>query len=92
VNSERDDILEAISPLFEETTLGLRSYIVMVLLLFIVLLLAFPKVYLNNTIYYKSKEIALLEKEHEILKQENLKLQENVEKLKFKNRILDSLF
>jgi cell division protein FtsL len=92
VNSERDDILEAISPLFEETTLGLRNYIVMVLLLFIVLLLAFPKVYLNNTIYYKSKEIALLEKEHEILKQENLKLQENVEKLKFKNRILDSLF
>lgn len=58
----------------------------------LVLLLAFPKIFLHSSIYYKSREISALEREYKSLKQEHKIITTQVEKKRFKNQILDTLF
>jgi len=57
-----------------------------------ILILALLKVYLSNQIYHESKKINLIEAEVAALKEENSILQMNVEQLKYKNQITDSIF
>ena len=52
----------------------------------------FPKIYLQSQIYYKSRDIAVLKREHNALKEENRIIRSNVESIKFKNQVLDTLF
>jgi hypothetical protein len=56
------------------------------------MMLAFPKIYLTEQIYYKSREIEKLKVEYETLKEENKRIRASVESIKFKNQILDTLF
>ena len=56
------------------------------------LLLAFPKVFLHSSIYYKSRDISALEREYKSLKEEHKIIITEVEQKKFKNQILDTLF
>lgn len=58
----------------------------------IVLILAIIKVYLSNQIYYESKKVNKIQREVEALKAEKVTLQQNVEALKFKNRVTDTIF
>ncbi len=58
----------------------------------IVLLLALLKVYLSNQIYYKSKKLNKLEIEVQALEEEHNILKINVEQLKYKNKITDTIF
>ncbi|HIC43867.1 MAG TPA: hypothetical protein EYO73_06140 [Sulfurimonas sp.] len=58
----------------------------------LVLLLAFPKVFLHSSIYYKSRDISALEREYKSLKEEHKIITSKVEKKRFKNQILDTLF
>jgi cell division protein FtsL len=60
-------------------------------LMFIALMLFFPKVYLRNNIYYVSKDINKLYDNYTSLKEENRFLQQQLEDMKFKNQIMDSL-
>lgn len=64
-------------------------------LVFIVLLLALilfiPKIYLRNNIYYVSKEINRLNSHYISLQEENRFLAQQLEDMKFKNQIIDSL-
>ncbi len=60
--------------------------------IFFAFMVAFPKIYLSHQIYYKSRKIAKLEAEYEILKEENREIKASVEKIKFKNKIKDTLF
>ena len=60
-------------------------------LLAIVLVLFTPKIYLRNNIYYISKDINNLYAHYMSLKEENRFLGQQLEDMKFKNQIMDSL-
>ena len=61
-------------------------------MLAISLVLFVPKIYLANNIYYTSKDINKLYANYVSLKEENRFLQQQLEDMKFKNQIIDSLF
>ncbi len=59
--------------------------------LILALLLFFPQIYLQNNIYYVSKDINKLYAHYMSLKEENKFLVQQLEDMKFKNQIDDSL-
>lgn len=61
------------------------------IILGIALLLNVPKIFLKNNIYYVSKDINNLYGNYISLKEENRFLQQQLEDMKFKNQIMDSL-
>jgi len=71
-------------------TFGMMSVILMIVS--IVLILTMVKIYLSNQIYYESKNVNKIQREVEALKAENMILKQNVEALKFKNRVTDTIF
>ena len=71
-------------------SLGILS--IAILSMAIILILALMKVYLSNQIYHESKKINLIEAEVAALKEEHNILQMNVEQLKYKSRITDTIF
>ena len=58
----------------------------------IVLIMTMIKIYLSNQIYYESKKVNGIKREVEALKAENMILKQNVQALKFKNRVADTIF
>ncbi len=58
----------------------------------IVLILTMIKIYLSNQIYYESKNVNKIQQEVGTLKAEKTMLLQNVEALKFKNRVTDTIF
>jgi len=62
------------------------------LALFTALLVILPDIYLKNEIYYESRDIAKLYNEYSVLKEENRALKQKLEKIKFKNQVLDTIF
>jgi len=60
-------------------------------ILFFILALYFPKIYLRNNIYYVSKDINRLYAHYISLQEENTFLAQQLEDMKFKNQIIDSL-
>ncbi len=71
-------------------TFGMVSIIIMAMS--IVLILTMIKIYLSNQIYYESKEVNKLIREVAALKSESLLLEQNVEALKYKNQVADTMF
>jgi len=71
-------------------TFGMISVILMSMT--IVLILTLIKIYLSNQIYYESKKVNKIYRQVEALKAEKMILQQNVEALKFKNRVTDTIF
>jgi len=66
------------------------AYIFFSVLLTIAIL--FPKIYIQQQIYFTSRDISKLKSEYETLKEENRLISSSVESMKFKNQILDTLF
>ncbi|MCF6205767.1 MAG: hypothetical protein L3J47_02565 [Sulfurovum sp.] len=71
-------------------SMGMLSVILMVMT--IVLILALVKIYLSNQIYYESKKVNKMYAQVQALKAEKKILEQNVEALKFKNRVTDTIF
>jgi len=71
-------------------TLGMLS--VILIAMSITLILTLVKIYLSNQIYYESKKVNKLYRQVEALKAEKRILEQNVEALKFKNRVTDTIF
>jgi len=69
----------------------INSLLLVYLIMFIILLLFIPKIYLRNNIYYISKDINKLNSHYISLKEEHKFLQQQLEDAKFKNKITDSL-
>lgn len=63
-----------------------------VILMTIVLILSMIKIYLSSQIYYESKSINTMQREVETLKAEKVILQQNIELLKFKYKVTDTIF
>jgi len=72
--------------------LDFKFLIMILLMMTIAFMLAFPKIYLRNHIYYTSREINKLLDEYETLKEENRLLRSKLEYMKYKNQVLDVMF
>lgn len=91
--SDKSQILEEIDgKIVTRQGMGWRFLVTMLLIFGIGWLLLFPKIYLQNAIYYKSRNIATLQREYETLKEENLVIRRRVEAMRFQNQVLDTMF
>lgn len=91
--SEKSDLLDELDDIKTQSrqiTVGYFFYTI--LLLSFVGVLVFPKIYITQQIYFKSRDIAKLKHEYDTLKEENKIISASVEEIKFKNQILDTLF
>ncbi|MBE0514795.1 hypothetical protein [Sulfurimonas sp.] len=52
----------------------------------------FPKIYIQQQIYFKSRDISKLKSEYDTLKEENRLIKSSVESIRFKNQVLDTIF
>ena len=90
---DKDELLAEVDPLIaRRKKLDFNYFLYVILSLLFVAMFAFPKIYITEQIYYKSREIAKLKIEYETLKEENKLISASVESIKFKNQILDTLF
>ena len=62
-----------------------------IIMLFLALSMYIPKIYVSNNIYYTSKDINRLYAHYISLQEENIFLSQQLEDMKFKNQIIDSL-
>ena len=91
--SEKTELLEEYDKLNSaKDALNARYLLGVILGMIFLMMFAFPKIYLNQQIYYKSREIAKLEIEYKTLKEENKRIKASVEAMKFKNQVLDTIF
>jgi len=73
-------------------SLNAKNSLLIVLTLVVFMLVLFvPKIYLRNNIYYISKDINKLYAHYISLQEENKFLVQQLEDMKFKNQIIDSL-
>lgn len=91
--SEKSELLEEIDVvLIPKRRLDVSYFIYIFLTLTFITIFAFPKIYITQQIYFKSRDIAKLKREYDTLKEENKIIRASVEEIKFKNQILDTLF
>lgn len=91
--SDKLELLDEIGEVLDPRKLLNFAFLLYVLLIFmLVSIFAFPKVYIQQQIYFKSREISKLQSEYDTLKEENRLISASVEKIRFKNQILDTLF
>jgi len=93
VSNAKHELLEEIDAVISrKKRLDFNYFLYMMLILLFVAMFAFPKIYITQQIYYKSRDIAKLKMEYETLKEENKLIAASVESIKFKNQILDTMF
>jgi len=91
--SDKTELLDEMDDIFiPKRRLDINYFIYIMLTLTFLAVFAFPKVYIAQQIYYKSRDIAKLKREYDTLKEENKLISASVESIKFKNQILDTLF
>jgi cell division protein FtsL len=75
-----------------EKNLDFRFLLLVYMAMFVAFLVILPKIYIKNQIYYMSRDINKLYGEYSILKEENRVLKQNLENIRFKNQILDTIY
>ncbi|RBQ28751.1 hypothetical protein [Aliarcobacter vitoriensis] len=68
-----------------------NSLTFVLIILFVGLFMYIPKIYVSNNIYYTSKDINRLYSHYISLNEENTFLSKQLEDMKFKNQVIDSL-
>lgn len=92
-NSEKEVLLFEVNEAFlPSQRLEFSTLITAFLVLLLVSTVLFPKIYLRNSIYYTSRDVAKLEHEYDSLKQEHERLDHLVEVIRYKNQVEDTLF
>ena len=91
--SEKLDLLEEVDLVLnpKKRVDGARLIYTVLSIMFIASIL-FPKIYIQQQIYFKSRNISKLKGEYDTLKEENKLISASVESIRFKNQILDTLF
>jgi len=75
-----------------ENGITFSLFLIIVMSMVIVVILAMLKIYLSNQIYYESRRVNYIEREVSALREERRMLEDQVQKLKFKNRVSDTIF
>jgi len=65
---------------------------VVIMSMSIILILTMIKIYLSNQIYYQSKVVNKLKREVAALKAQSVMLEQDVEAIKYKNQVSDTIF
>jgi len=68
-----------------------NSLVFVLVVLILALFLYIPKIYISNNIYYTSKDINRLYSHYISLNEENIFLSKQLEDMRFKNQVIDSL-
>ena len=76
----------------EKNGITFSMFLIILMSMTIVLILAMIKIYLSNQIYYESRRVNYIEGEVAALREEHVMLENQVQKLKFKNRVTDTIF
>ena len=88
--SDKTELLEEYDNLIKvKQKLDFNYFLYMLLVITFIAMFAFPKIYINQQIYYT---IAKLQVEYETLQEENKLIRSSVESIKFKNQVLDTMF
>ena len=91
--NEKHDILEETQSIITpDESMGPRFLRNVFIGISLTLMVVFPKIFIQTQIYFKSREISTLNREHAALKEENRIIRAKVEKMIYKNKILDTLF
>ena len=89
----KSELLDEVKPLLTpKHNLDFNYFLYILMTLAFVGMFAFPKIYITEQIYFKSRDIAKLKVEYDTLKAEHKRISASVESIKFKNQILDTLF
>ncbi|WP_281950957.1 hypothetical protein [Nitrosophilus kaiyonis] len=92
-NSEKIELLKSFDKTQEKyKNLDFKFIVTIFLSMLIIFMLTFPKIYITNHIYYTSRDINKLLDEYKALKEENRLLKQKLEKIKYKNQVLDTMF
>lgn len=75
-----------------QKSVGFKLFFYVLLTVFFIVAMLFPKIYIQQQIYFTSRDIAKLKGEYDTLKEENRLIRASVESIRFKNQILDTLF
>ncbi|BCD62400.1 hypothetical protein NitYY0826_C1276 [Nitratiruptor sp. YY08-26] len=89
---EKKELLDSIDEISSKKELDGTFFILVILSVVLIIALIFPKIYLSNQIYYKSRTINTLLDNYEILKEENRLLRQQLEYERYKNQVLDTMF
>ncbi|OHE20732.1 MAG: hypothetical protein A2540_08435 [Sulfurimonas sp. RIFOXYD2_FULL_37_8] len=91
--SEKTELLEEVNVVLNPKEGVDLNYLIYILLaIAFVLVTLFPKIYIQQQIYFMSRDVARLKGEYDTLKEENRLIRSSVESIRFKNQILDTLF
>ncbi len=92
-SSEKSELLDEIESVINSNkSLSFANFGYVLLSLIFASMFIFPKIYIQQQIYFKSREISKLKDEYDTLKEENRLIGTSVESIRFKNQILDTLF
>ena len=91
--SAKDELLDSLDDIVSPVKKLDFVYLIYFLAsLLLVVSIVFPKIYITQQIYYKSREIAKLKSEYDTLKEENKVISSSVEEIRYKNQVIDTLF
>ncbi|WP_294966202.1 hypothetical protein [Sulfurimonas sp.] len=91
--SDKHELLDEVEKvLYKKKNLDLNYLVFSLLLMSFVSLAVFPKIYIQQRIYFKSRDISKLKGEYDTLIEEHRLINASVESIRFKNQILDTLF
>ncbi len=82
---EKDELWADLDEQALHKGLNTRYLVVAYGVLCIVLLICVPRIYLSNSIYYYSRDINKLQTQSDLLKEENKRLQNELESLRYKH-------
>jgi hypothetical protein len=91
--NDKNTLLEEVSPVLEKDEGLDKAFLLQTLLIvFMIMLFAFPKLYLQHEIYYKSRKIERMQQQYDTLKAENRIISMKVEQMRFNNQIANTMF
>jgi hypothetical protein len=91
--SDKSELLDELESVIKpKRSLDINYFLYVLFGIIFVGMFAFPKIYITEQIYFKSRDIAKLKVEYDTLKEEHKRINTAVESIKFKNQILDTLF
>ncbi len=91
--SNQLDLLDEVDLVLNpKKSLNFNYFLYVFFVLSFICMVSFPKIYIQQQIYFKSRDISKLQGEYDILKEENRLIRTSVEFIRFKNQILDTIF